>query len=423
MRDDEQALLGALMLDGRQVLELDLSADDFSTAKGQTVFRAMSRLATNGVAIEPTTLAEECEDRDVVMDLAVAGGAPQNAKHYAKSIRKAAKLRRITQAATATLNAAQQKDADPESLADELMTQLSTASGSSATWEMPELIAAAVAEIEHAKAANDSGQAVGIPTGWRAVDRLLCGLRPGRLYVIGARPKMGKTSMALALQHNAARAGNHVGFASAEMSAKECAQRWIAAAAGVDATSLQTGRITQSDQGRIQTARQSLSSLPIHILDKAGASPAHIRRQSLAWQRRYGLDLLVVDYLQRLSPDADSQRRDLTVGAMARAFKNVARDLDIPVVLLAQLSRDLENRPDKRPIPSDLRDSGEIEQEADVIAFLYRDWVYNENASPNDAEFLVRGNRQGPAGRATLHFEPSFQRWLDRDMVGYEDAA
>ena len=423
MRDDEQALLGALVLDGRKALELDLTADQFSTEDGRQIWQAVVRVASKGMTVDPMLIGEEIGDTTAAARIANGAGAGSNVQHYADSIRKAARLRRIAQAASSALNAANETGADPDTIADDLMGAMSETASGSDTWDMESLMDDFLSQWEQAKQSHAAGEVQGIRTGWSAVDRMLNGLRGGRLYVLGARPKMGKTSFALALQHNAARSGCRVGFASAEMSARECASRWVAAAAGVDTTVLQTGKGTPGDDHRIREAQNRLRTLPIYTLDRAGVSPARIRRQCMAWKQRYGLDLLVVDYLQRLKPDEAGDRRDLTVGAMARAFKTAARDLDIPVVLLAQLSRDLEHRPDKRPMPSDFRDSGEIEQEADVIAFLYRDWIYNDRADPNEAEILVRGNRHGSSGKATLRFEPEFQRWLDRDMADYEEVA
>lgn len=423
MRTDEAALLGAFLVDGRRVLEAGITADEFSTAEGQRVYQAMARLAGNGVTVDPTTVAEEVEDRELVGRLAADGAATANIPHYVERVRKAARLRRLATAAASAVNATKDATADPEAIADELLGRLIQTNQTGGTWRMADVVDRAVADWEAACEARRNGRAVGIATGWAAVDRLLGGLRGGRLYVIGARPKMGKTSLALALQHNAARAGHSVGFASAEMAAPELGSRWLAAAAGVDAKALAEGNTNDAQAARIRSARRNLAELPINILDRASVSPGQIRRQAMAWQRQHGLDLLAVDYLQRLKADDEGQRRDLTIGAMARAFKTIARDLDIPVVLLAQLSREVDRREDSRPVPSDLRDSGEIEQEADVIAFLYRDWIYNPDASPTEAEFLVRGNRHGPAGRATLRFEPEFQRWLDNDMADYETAS
>ncbi|WP_440997658.1 replicative DNA helicase [Arhodomonas sp. SL1] len=423
MRQDEQAILAALLFDPSAILELDLSAEEFSTGEGHRAFSAMQALAARGAAVDGPTLGNELGDYALVARIAEAQGSPRNVEHYAASIRQAARLRAVQRLCRDTATAAQAHGADPDALSDRLLSALSASRGDAGDWSMADVMADTLGAVSEAREARRQGGTVGVSTGFRDIDRALGGLRGGRLYVVGGRPKMGKTGWALSLQTNAARSGHRVGFASSEMAAPECGARWLAAAAGVDASRMQTGELTDSEEQRLAAASSRLAELPIHILDKAGVTPGRIRRQAMSWQRRHGLDLLVVDYLQRLQPDSAGERRDLTVGAMARAFKTLARDLDIPVVLLVQLSRAVEQREDKRPQPADLRDSGEIEQEADVIAFLYRHWVYLPDADPCEAEFLIRANRHGPPGVARLHFDARHQRWLDRDLKHYEEVA
>jgi len=425
MRTDEQALFAALLVKPDSVLELEIAADDFSTADGAQLFAAMQAVASRGAQVDGPTLGQELGDYRLVGQAMQAQGSPTNIAHYVGSIKKASRLRRIQSLCDEISKAANGNEADPDSLTDRVIADLSE-SGSSGknAWTMSEVMGDSLKAVSDAKETRRQGGTVGVSTGFRMLDRVLGGLRDGRLYVCGARPKMGKTSWALALQANAARAGYRVGFASSEMAAQECGLRWLSAASGVPATSIQTGELSDSDESRVAKASNLLSQYPIQIFDQAGVTPSRIRRQCLAWQRRYGLDLLIVDYLQRLKPDDSGERRDLTVGEMTRAFKTAARDLNIPVVLLVQLSRGVDQRDDKRPLPTDMRDSGEIEQEADVVSFIYRDSVYNEVADPNEAEFLIRMNRHGETGRVRLHFDPKYQRWLDFDIAesGWEAA-
>ena len=418
MRTDEQALFAALLQRPDSVLELEITADDFSTTDGARLYSAMQSVASRGATVDGPTLGQELSDFNLVSEAMKAAGSPRNIPHYVESITKASRLRRLNELCRHTATAAKANDADPDALTDRIMADLSqTGDTGKNVWSMSEVMGDALQAISAAKETRRQGGTVGVSTGFRVLDRVMGGLRGGRLYVVGARPKMGKTSWALALQANAARAGHNVGFASSEMSAQECGLRWLSAASGVEATSIQTGSLSDSEEMRVAKASNLLSQYPIQIFDQAGVTPGRIRRQTLAWQRQFGSDLLTVDYLQRLNPDDSGERRDLTVGKMARAFKNVARDLNIPVVLLVQLSRGVDQRDDRRPLPTDMRDSGEIEQEADVVSFLYRDSVYNEAADPNEAEFLIRMNRHGETGKVRLHFDPKFQRWLDFDIA------
>jgi len=421
VRTDEQALFAALLQNPDSVLELEVTADDFSSADGARLFSAMQTIASRGAQLDGPTLSQELGDYRLVSDAMQAAGSPRNIQHYVESIQKASRLRQLNELCGHIAAATKATDADPDALTDRVMADLSQGSGvSKNTWAMSDVMADALQAITEAKETRRKGGTVGVSTGFSVLDKVMGGLRSGRLYVVGARPKMGKTSWALALQSNAARAGHNVGFASSEMSAQECGMRWLAAASGVSATSIQTGELSDADEMRVAKASNLLSEYPINVFDQAGVTPGRIRRQCLAWQRRYGLDLLVVDYLQRLKPDDDGERRDLTVGQMTRAFKNVARDLNIPVVLLVQLSRGVDQRDDRRPLPTDMRDSGEIEQEADVVSFIYRDSVYNEGADPNESEFLIRMNRHGETGRVRLHFDPKYQRWLDFDIAAHD---
>ena len=245
MRTDEEALLAALLLAPESVLELEVSAEDFSTVDGAELYSAMQAVAARGARLDGPTIGQELGDHRLVAQAMQAQGSPQNIPHYVESIRRASRLRQIQALCREVSSAAQSNDADPNDLTDRVMAQLSD-SGSSGknAWTMAEVMGDTLNAIAEAKEARRNGGTVGVPTGFRMLDRVLGGLRGGRLYVCGARPKMGKTSWALALQANAARAGYRVGFASSEMSAQECGMRWLSAASGVAATSIQNGELS-----------------------------------------------------------------------------------------------------------------------------------------------------------------------------------
>jgi replicative DNA helicase len=257
---------------------------------------------------------------------------------------------------------------------------------------------------------------IGIPSGWNGLDDLLGGWHKGDLVIVAGRPGMGKTSAMLTAALNAAKLGARVGIASQEMTHPQVVARMAAIETGINLQKINHGRLDAEEVRRFVKAAGVLSELPIHVIDAPGLTPAKLRMQALRWMRRGGLDLLMVDYLQIMSSGGifRGNERVQEVGYFARSLKQLAKELRIPVIAAAQLSRGVENREDKRPILSDLRESGEIEQEADVVAFLYRDVVYNEATEfPNRADVIVAKHRNGPTGVVSLHFEKHTTRFTD----------
>lgn len=421
----EYAVLAALLVRPEKALELELRPEEFADGRARRAYAAICDLQAEGKTAEPITIGERTNDLPFIAEIAQSFGSIGNLQHYAAGIRKAHKLREMARRGRELAEAATQRDADPDALAEELGRALVTMNTGAGTHEhdMKELMRRLCHRLDERMQAFDGGKTVGVPFGFRKWDQVLGGLQPGRLYVLGGRPKMGKSAFAISGMMNAARQGYRVGFASAEMSADECADRIASIVAGVDADRINRGELTAEEGGRIVAASSEIVKLPFRIFDLPAASPATIARQARAWALQHGLDLLVVDYLQRLRPDSKSQSRVNEVGTMAREFKTLAGSLKVPVVLLAQLSRELERRENKRPMMSDLRESGEIEQEADVIAFVYRDHVYNENSPETDAEILVQGNRHGPSGKIEMTFIPQRMLWCDNDLQEYREVA
>lgn len=285
-----------------------------------------------------------------------------------------------------------------------------SASGEVYSKDIKDVLSGFVDTLEQ-RFANE-GQLRGVPSGLNDLDSLLLGFRPSSLYVIAARPTMGKTAFMGQSAINAAAMGYSVGIVSAEMTAEQLAERMVAATGRIDAHQLGTGKLDDDDWPRLTNAVSRLSANRLLFFDKPSCTIADITLQAREWSLSGGLDILFVDYLSLLKPDGKHETRSREVGDMAQGLKQLARTLKIPVVCLAQLSRKCEERPNKRPINADLRDSGEIEQEADAILFLYRDEVYHPDTdSKGVAEIIVRKNRHGNIATVKALWLGQYQRF------------
>ena len=246
-----------------------------------------------------------------------------------------------------------------------------------------------------------------MPTGFADIDKLLGGLQRSDMVILAARPSVGKTSLALSFAHNAAKKfGQRVAFFSLEMSNEQVVQRLISAETGIDSQRLRRGEIADDEWGRFMKATSDLAETLFFIDDTPGISALELRTKARRLHAEVGLDLIIVDYLQLMRGDYRSENRVQEISAISRALKALARELNVPVLALSQLSRGVESRTDKRPILSDLRESGAIEQDADVVMFIYRDEMYNENTErQNIADIIVAKHRNGPTGSVSLYFQ------------------
>jgi replicative DNA helicase len=259
---------------------------------------------------------------------------------------------------------------------------------------------------------------IGIPTGFTDIDRLLGGLQRSDMVILAARPSVGKTSLALGFAHNAAkRFGQRVAFFSLEMSNEQVVQRLISAETGINAQRLRRGEIEQDEWSRFIKATNDLAETHFFIDDTPGASALELRSKARRLHAEVGIDLVVVDYLQLMRGDFRSENRVQEISSISRALKALARELNVPVLALSQLSRGVESRTDKRPILSDLRESGALEQDADVVMFIYRDELYNENTErKNLADIIVAKHRNGPTGTVTLYFKKELAQFLEAEV-------
>lgn len=423
MTGSEQALLLCVVLAPKRIGELEVEATDFSTRAGGRVWLAILQQIARGDPVDGVTLQEALRgDTEALSALGSAlsgSAAPENAGHYAAQVVRDARRRELAALASAAAEAVQ--TGDPDAIAGQLVTDLVAMgqSGRRSEWTASQLMAATAEAVDRAQTEGR----LGIRTGFGQIDRKLGGWHPGELTVVGARPSMGKSAFGLSAAVAAAQHGARVGFVSVEMDPLSIGVRLGAAAAGLSISRVRNGEIGAEESRRLSDGMAVVSKLNLRLLDAPGWPLSRIVRQAHAWHRAGELDLLVVDYLQRIRADRKFDRHDLEVGAAAQEHKTLAGVLGIPVILLAQLNRDLESRTNKRPVMGDLRGSGEIEQEADAILMLYRDAVYNEHADPGAAEILVEKQRQGPTGIIRMRWDGETARWWDPDMRDYEAVA
>lgn len=413
MNQTERAALGAALVDPPRALRCGLAPADFSDTVGGTIWQCITARASSGDAVDIITLLSDLGDqyRKLLGELASESFSAANLEAYADSVKTESKRRKL-RGFLGGLDLS--KDPD-EVIGHALSALIEMGQGkASRSYSMQQLMALMTEEIERARELADSGESVGVPTGFADVDNLLGGYHRSDLIVVGGRPAMGKTAYLLSSAINAARRGYSCGIVSAEMSALQLGSRALSGASNVATHKMRNGRLHDFDYEYLDEAMESLSQLDVNVFDPDRCRPSDVLMQAHVWAAQK-LDVLFVDYLQLLQPDSghDSSRAR-EVGEMAKALKSVAKSLNIPVVALVQLSRQCETRPDKRPMMADLRDSGEIEEAADEILFLYRDVVYNDSADPNGAEIIIGKNRHGPVGHIDMAYIPDRVMWCDK---------
>jgi len=281
---------------------------------------------------------------------------------------------------------------------------------------MSDALSAYYNRIEHLML--ERGGTVGVPSGFRDLDQLLGGFQRSDLLVFAGRPGMGKTSFLLTVALNAARAGARIAIFTMEMGVEQIVQRIVAMESGIDVQALRLGRLSPTDQMRFTEVIGRLSSLPIFIDDTPALSPLDIRTKARRLAHEFGLDMIMVDYMQLMNAGKGYENnRVQEISYISRSLKELARELNVPLISAAQLSRAVEQRNDKRPVLSDLRESGSIEQDADIVMFLYRDEVYNEATEyPNQADVIVAKHRNGPTDTISLYFEKRLTKFMDASV-------
>ncbi|HGA0161057.1 TPA: replicative DNA helicase [Streptococcus agalactiae] len=424
----EQSVLGSIFIKPEKMIEVAeyLKPNDFYRPAHKILFKVMVSLADRGEAIDIVTIKSTLESTD---ELGMVGGisyiaeivnavpTSSHAEHYAKIVAKKAQLRSIIDNLSDSIGNAYDEDMDIDEIiakAERSLIEVSQASNKSSFRPIHDVLLENHSKIE--ERSNNTSQITGIETGFYDFDKLITGLHEDQLIVLAARPAMGKTALALNIAQNVATKSNKaVAVFSLEMGAESLVERMLSAEGTIINHHIRTGNLTVNEWQRLIYAQGQLAEAPIFIDDTAGVKITDIRaRARRLSQETDGLGLIVIDYLQ-LIQGSRSDNRQQEVSEISRQLKIIAKELKVPVIALSQLSRGVEQRNDKRPIMSDLRESGSIEQDADIVAFLYRDAYYQdkkEGQPENDiTELIIRKNRHGNLGTVKLYFHKEYTKF------------
>ncbi|HEX9396251.1 MAG TPA: replicative DNA helicase [Burkholderiales bacterium] len=422
----EQSLLGGLLLDNEafdRVADM-VGAEDFYRDDHRRIFRHIAKLIEASKPADVVTVGESVEaseDKDKTGGAAYLAALAQNTpsalniRRYAELVRERSVQRRLAQIATEIADSAlNSQGKDVEQLLDEAESRIfqiaeSRARRDTGLQEIKPVLARVFEKVDHLYHQENASNITGVPTGFTDLDNMTAGLQPGDLVIVAGRPSMGKTAFALNMaEHIAVHNGLPVAVFSMEMSAVQLAMRMLGSIGQVDQHKLRTGRLKDDEWSRLTEAMSKLHDAPIYIDETGALTALELRARARRLKRQYSsLGLIVVDYLQLMSATSQGENRATEISEISRSLKAMAKELDVPVVALSQLNRAVDSRPDRRPVMSDLRESGAIEQDADLILFIYREVVYKPDL-PDDqrniAEVIVGKQRNGPIGLVKLTF-------------------
>lgn len=425
----EQAVLGALMLEpeaGSSVFET-LQPEDFYRDNHRLIFSAIRDLFEKGDPVDLVSVAEILRQQGrleqvggiaTISEIARSVPSVANVEYYAKLVTEKALLRQLIRATSSILERGYEPGEEARGLleeAEKLILDLSRRRVKDGFSFIRDILLETFEKIEYLYA--NKGNLTGVPTFFTELDRMTSGWQPSDLVIIAARPSMGKTAMVLNMAQNAAvRAKVPVAIFSLEMSKEQLVQRMLCGEAMVDQQRVRTGELLDTDWPKLTRAVGPLSDAPIFIDDTVGISLAELRSKSRRLKMEHNLGMIVIDYLQLLSVGKKTESRQQEVAQISRTLKGLARELKVPVIALSQLNRGVEQRQDKRPIMSDLLESGAIEADADVISFIYRDEYYNHDSEKKGiAELIIAKHRNGPVGTVELGFLKEFTKFVNLD--------
>ncbi|AZS45307.1 replicative DNA helicase [Microbacterium oleivorans] len=423
----EQSTLGGMLLSGDAVADVieALRGTDFYVPKHELIFEAVLSLYSHG---EPTDVVAVTDELIKTGDLQRAGGADYlhsltsivptaaNAAYYASIVRERALLRRLVEAGTRIVQMGYNGQGEALDLVNSAQAEIYSVTGAEQSEDYVPLQVAVDAAVEEIEAARGrDGQMTGIPTGFAQLDQLTNGLHGGQMVVVAARPAMGKSTLALDFARAAAIKNNRpTVFFSLEMGRSEIAMRLMSAEGSVPLQSMRKGMLDSRDWTTIASTRGRINDAPLYIDDSPNMTLVEIRAKCRKLKQRVGLEMVVIDYLQLMTSGKRVESRQQEVSEFSRALKLLAKELQVPVIALSQLNRGAEQRADKKPAISDLRESGSIEQDADIVILLHREAAY-EKDSPRagEADLIVAKHRNGPTDTVVVAFQGHFSRFTD----------
>ncbi|MCB0155242.1 MAG: replicative DNA helicase [Anaerolineae bacterium] len=426
----EEAVLGSLLIDPDAILQVAtfLEPTDFFVERHGWIYEAVRDLHERREPADLVTLSDELERRGQLSEIggpaylsSLINATPTSihVEFYARIVGRTGLLRRLIDAAGQIARLAYDESQDANEVVDraeEIIFTVSSRKSDRDLRPIRQVMDKFYDRIEYLH--QHRGEIVGIPTGLADLDKLLGGLQRSDMLVMAGRPGMGKTSLALSVALQSARRWQkRVAIFSLEMSDEQLVQRLVSAETGIDSQRLRLGDIKEDEWPTFIQATNLLANAPIFIDDTPAISALDLRSKARRLHAEHGLDLLIVDYLQLMRGDFRSENRQQEISFISRSIKGLARELNIPILALSQLSRQVESRHDKRPMLSDLRESGSIEQDADVVLFIYRDDVYNPDTEfPNIAEIIVSKHRSGPTGVFSVYFKKQLAQFVDLEV-------
>jgi len=424
----EQAVLGAIFLEpsALTVASEILIPEDFYRASHQKIFNAMLKLNDEGKVVDLVTVTEELAAAKLIEDtggvsylseLASSVPTAANIEYYARIVEEKSLLRRLIRTATEIASDGYSREDEVEALlseAEKNILAVAQRKNAGAFHNIKDVLVRTYDNIEQMH--QRAGEITGLETGFIELDRMTAGFQRNDLIIVGARPSVGKTAFALNIAQNVAhKTGENIAIFSLEMGAEQLVMRLLCAEGNIDAQRLRTGSLTDDDWGKLTMAMGSLSSSGIFIDDTPGVRISDIRSKCRRLKQEHGLGMILIDYLQLiLGSGRAGENRQQEVSEISRSLKQLARELQVPVIALSQLSRGVEQRQDKRPMMSDIRESGSIEQDADIVAFLYRDDYYDkESENKNIIEIIIAKQRNGPTGTVSLAFVKEYNKFVN----------
>ncbi len=435
----EQAVLGGLLIDRDAWDRIDgiLGPGDFYSKNHRMIFETIQSLYHENQSVDILTVSDDLKQRELLDEI---GGIPylatlaqdmpsvSNIKAYANIVYDRSVIRQLigvgTEIADSGFNPQGRTSNELIQFAEQAVFAIAEqgTKQNAGLIDIREVLKSTIARID--ELAQSKGGVTGAPTGWDQFDQMTSGLQSGDMIIVAGRPSMGKTTLAMNMVERVAMYTNKpVAIFSLEMPAEQLVMRMFASIGGIEQGKIRTGELNDLEAKKLSDATQTLARTKIFIDDTSGLSPSEVRSRARRLQRDHGqLGLIMVDYLQLMSVPGMSDQRVAEVSEISRSLKLMARELNVPVIVLSQLNRSLEQRPNKRPVMSDLRDSGAIEQDADLICFIYRDEVYNdESPEKGIAEVIIAKQRNGPIGTVKLSFQGKFSRFMNLSTRDFAD--
>ena len=426
----EQSVLGAILIKKEALAEVQeiLQPDDFYREAHRIVYHAIEDLFVNNEAVDIVTLTEQLRKKNqldkvggIAFVTALANSVPTaaNVVHHAKIVREKAELRNLIDAATEIASNAYEGADEVEEIMDAAEKRILSVAAGRRNGDFEPLKSIIMRAIGRISALYESKEGLtGLPTGFKDLDNLTSGLQASDLVLVAARPSMGKTAFTLNIAANASLKGYSVAFFSLEMSKEQLVQRLLCSEGGIDAQRLRTGQLVDEEWGDLISTADRISRAKLYIDDTPGITVMDLRSKSWRLKAEHGLDLIIIDYLQLMQGRGGSVRmsdnRQQEISDISRSLKALARELNVPVVALSQLSRGVESRQVKKPMLSDLRESGSLEQDADIVMFLYREDYYDQDTeNKNITEVIIAKHRNGPVDTVSLVFQKEYTRFRD----------